>query len=64
MRRLTERQSFTVSCATKVKLKASAEERGISMSALVRDIIEELVELGEFEMWLAERELNQGATIQ
>jgi plasmid stability protein len=64
MRRLTARQSFTVSYATKAKLKTSAAERGISMSALVREIIEEVVVLGEFEVCLAERELNGGATVE
>jgi predicted DNA-binding protein len=64
MRLLTEQLSVTMSCDKKAKLKASAAERGVSMGTVVREIIEDLVALGKFEIWMAERELNAGATVQ
>jgi post-segregation antitoxin (ccd killing protein) len=63
-RRYTERIRFTVPKGMKDEWRQKAKQRGISMSALIREIIDDLIAWGEFEVWMAERELSQGATVQ
>jgi hypothetical protein len=63
--RLTERIRFSVPADVKAKWKAEAAERGISLSAFLRNVAEDLVAEHELEVACAELEFRiTGATLQ
>lgn len=62
MRRLTERQSFTIPAEAKETLRAAAERQGMSMGELVRRRVADVIALHDLEGLLAEQE-GKKATI-
>lgn len=63
MARLTERMRFFVPVEMKAEWKRRATERGMSLSAFLRDNLDDL--LAEYHVELASAELErQGATLQ
>jgi hypothetical protein len=55
----TERIRFTVPSEQKAKWKAQAAARGISLSAYLRDKVEDMPASEEFSEWLAGYEVKK-----
>ncbi|MFM9978749.1 MAG: hypothetical protein ACKVOP_11975 [Sphingomonadaceae bacterium] len=64
MARFEVRQSVSLPLGAKSALKEAAAKRGISLSALMRDIVFDLIAERELNITRAEIELRRGVTIQ
>lgn len=65
MARLTERIRFSVPAEVKAEWQARAAERGMSLSAFLRDVADDLIAAHELEVACAELELRMTkATLQ